>query len=121
MDISTYDFVGFLQPVAAAPAISEVKAGRAIPMKFRLGGDDGLNIHDPGAPPSAQDECPADPPITAMEPTSTAGAGSLTYEAATDTYNYVWKTETSWSGTCRTFTMTLNDGSSHDATFRFVR
>jgi lysophospholipase L1-like esterase len=121
VDISTYDFVGFLQPVAAAPAISEVKAGRAIPMKFRLGGDYGLNILAPGSPASAQVECPADTPITAMEPTSTAGAGSLTYEAATDTYNYVWKTETSWSGTCRTFTMTLNDGSSHDATFRFVR
>ena len=121
VDISTYDFVGFLQPVAAAPAISEVKAGRAIPMKFRLGGDYGLNILAPGSPASAQVECPADTPITAMEPTSTAGAGSLTYEAATDTYNYVWKTETSWSGTCRTFTMTLNDGSSHDATFRLVR
>lgn len=55
------------------------------------------------------------------KPTTTAGAGSLSYDAATDTYSHVWKTETGWAGTCRTFSMTLNDGSSHQATFRFVR
>lgn len=27
----------------------------------------------------------------------------------------------SWAGTCRTFDTTLNDGSSHQALFRFVR
>jgi hypothetical protein len=56
-----------------------------------------------------------------VETTSTAGAGTLTYDAATDAYNYVWKTESNWSGTCWTFNMTLADGSPHKATFRFVR
>jgi hypothetical protein len=36
-------------------------------------------------------------------------------------YNYVWKTEHSSAGTCRTFDMTLTDGSSHQAMFRFIR
>lgn len=56
-----------------------------------------------------------------MSGTSTAGAGTLSYDVATQTYNDVWKTEDSWAGSCRTFNMTLNDGSSHQAMFRFVR
>jgi hypothetical protein len=119
--ISSYDFTGFFQPVAAAPAISEVKAGRALPMKFTLGGDYGLSVIQAGSPTSVQVACPVNTPVSPVEPTSTAGAGTLTYDAATQRYNYVWKTQDSWAGTCRTFNMTLNDGSSHNAMFKFVR
>jgi hypothetical protein len=119
--ISSYDFAGFFQPVAAAPAISEVKAGRAVPMKFSLGGDFGLSVIQTGFPTSVRVECPANTPISVVEATSTAGAGWLSYDAGSQRYNYVWKTEDSWAGTCRTFDMTLNDGSSHQAMFRFVR
>lgn len=119
--ISSYDFAGFFQPVAAAPAISEVKAGRAVPMKFSLRGDFGLSVIQTGFPTSVRVQCPANTPISVVEATSTAGAGSLSYDAASQRYNYVWKTEDSWAGTCRTFNMTLNDGSSHQAMFRFVR
>jgi hypothetical protein len=90
-------------------------------MKFRLGGDHGLNILAANSPSPGQVGCPAGTPVTAVETTSTAGAGTLTYDAATDAYNYVWKTESNWSGTCWTFNMTLADGSPHKATFRFVR
>ena len=121
VEVSAYDFVGFLKPLAPAPAISEVKAGRAIPMKFGLGGDYGLNIMAVGSPTSVQVECPADTPVSVVEPTTAAGAGSLTYDAASGTYNYVWKTETGWSGTCRTFSMTLDDGSTYRAVFSFVK
>ena len=53
--------------------------------------------------------------------TLSQGTAPLTYDAATQRNNYVWKTQDSWAGTCRTFDMTLNDGSSHQAIFRFVR
>ena len=119
--VSKYDFTGFFQPVAAAPAISEVKAGRAIPMKFGLGGDFGLGILPAGSPTSLRVECPSSTPVVAVEPATTAGNGSLSYDAATQNYNYVWKTDPGWAGTCRTFDLTLDDGSSHKATFRFVR
>ncbi|MBT2555486.1 PxKF domain-containing protein [Arthrobacter sp. ISL-5] len=119
--ISSYDFTGFFQPVAAAPAISEVKAGRAMPMKFSFGGDYGLSIIQAGSPTSVRVECPANTPSSAVAPTSTAGAGTLNYESASQTYNYAWKTEDSWAGTCRIFNMTLNGGSSHQAMFKFVR
>lgn len=119
--ISNYTFTGFFKPVAPEPAISEVKAGRAIPMKFGLGGDFGLDVISKGSPTSVRVTCPADAPVSAVEAASTAGASSLSYDAESKTYNYVWKTETSWAGTCRTFDLTMDDGSSHRATFKFVR
>ena len=37
-----YDFGGFYPPVNPAPALNQAKAGSAIPLKFSLGGDQGL-------------------------------------------------------------------------------
>ena len=37
-------FVGFFQPVDNLPTLNVVNAGRAIPVKFGLGGDYGLSI-----------------------------------------------------------------------------
>jgi hypothetical protein len=51
--------------------------------------------------------------------TVTSGDSALTYDAATDTYTYVWKTQKSWAGTCRDFVLTLSDGSVHTASFEF--
>jgi hypothetical protein len=90
-------------------------------MKFGLGGDFGLGILPAGSPTSARVECPSSTPVVAVEATTTAGNGSLSYDAETQSYNYVWKTDAGWAGTCRTFDLTLDDGSSHKATFRFVR
>lgn len=60
-------------------------------------------------------------PVSAVEATTTASVGSLSYDAATGTYNYVWKNEASWAGTSRTFTMVLDDGTTHQVMYRFVR
>ena len=40
----TFSFTGFQSPVQNPPTLNQVNAGRAIPMKFSLGGDQGLNI-----------------------------------------------------------------------------
>ena len=39
-----YNFTGFFAPVANPPTLNAVNAGRAIPVKFDLSGDKGLNI-----------------------------------------------------------------------------
>ena len=36
-------------------------------------------------------------------------------------YTYVWKTSSAWAGTCRKFVLTLVDGTSHAALFKFVK
>src|SRR6266542_4492792 len=114
-----FDFRGFFPPVDNPPAVNVVNAGRAIPVKFSLSGDKGLNIFAAGFPVSQQIACGDGAPESEIEQTVTAGGSSLSYDAESDTYTYVWKTEKSWAGTCRQLIVRLNDGSERVAFFKF--
>lgn len=114
-----YAFTGFFQPVDNLPFVNSVKAGQAIPVKFSLGGNQGLNIFEPGYPKSQQIACDSTAPVDGIEETVTAGSSSLSYDASTDTYTYVWKTEKPWANTCRQLVVKLNDGTFHRANFKF--
>jgi len=113
-----YNFIGYFQPVDNLPVLNVANAGRAIPVKFSLHGNHGLDIIMPGYPNSAQVTC-GYTAEDAIEETVTAGSSSLSYNASTDQYTYVWKTEKAWTGTCRTLVIRLNDGTVHRANFKF--
>lgn len=117
--LDAYAFQGFFSPVDNAPTLNGVKAGSAVPVKFSLTGYQGMDILAAGSPSSRTVTCATTAPIDALELTSTAGNSSLSYDASSDRYNYVWKTEKTWTGTCRQLTVALNDGSVHTATFKF--
>jgi len=112
-----YPLTGFKAPVANPPEVNPVKAGQAVPIKFSLGGDRGLGIL-PSAPTSHPTGC-ASGPASALVPALAAGGSGLQYDAASDTYTWVWKTAAAWKGTCRTLTVALDDGSTHTALFGF--
>jgi hypothetical protein len=114
-----YNFSGFFQPVDNLPVVNVVNAGSAIPVKFSLNGNKGLNIFETGYPVSQQIACGSGSPVSTVEETLTAGNTSLNYESATDQYTYVWKTEKGWKGTCRQLIVRLVDGSSRSAHFQF--
>jgi CSLREA domain-containing protein len=114
-----YGFGGFLQPVDNLPALNIANAGSAIPVKFSLGGNQGLAIFAAGYPASRPIPCDASEPGTVIEETVAAGSSSLSYNAVTDQYNYVWKTDRAWRGTCRMLVVRFNDGTEHRAKFRF--
>jgi hypothetical protein len=113
-----YNFSGFFQPVDNLPAVNVANAGSSIPVKFSLSGNKGVMIFAPGAPASQPMACSGGT-LADIEQTVTAGASSLNYDAATDTYIYVWKTDKAWKGTCRQLNVKLNDGTSHIANFQF--
>ena len=113
-----YNFAGFFQPVDNLPILNIVNAGRAIPVKFSLGGDQGLDIFAPGYPASTPVTC-GTTAGDVIEQTVTAGSSSLSYDAATDQYTYVWKTEKAWAGICRTLVVKLDDGTYHQTNFQF--
>jgi hypothetical protein len=52
-----FEFSGFYQPVDNAPTVNKVNAGRAIPVKFSLGGDRGLGVLAAGSPNSIGVSC----------------------------------------------------------------
>jgi hypothetical protein len=112
-----YDFTGFFSPVNNVPTLNSVNAGRAIPVKFSLSGNKGLNIFAAGNPYSVSFNCNTNDPGVDVTETVTAGGSSLSFGG--DQYNYVWKTQSSWAGTCRQLVLTLNDGSVHVANFKF--
>jgi hypothetical protein len=45
----------------------------------------------------------------------------LSFDPATNTYTYVWKTEKAWANTCRQLIVTLKDGSVQRANFNFTK
>ncbi len=114
-----HNFSGLLQPVDPMPTLNVVNAGAAVPVKFSLSGNKGLNIFAAGYPISSPIACDANEPGAVIEETVSAGGSSLSYDAAADVYSYVWKTNKAWKGTCRILALRLTDGSSHFAKFRF--
>jgi hypothetical protein len=115
-----YNWNGFFQPIDNLPILNKAKAGSAIPVKFSLSGFQGLNIFLAGYPVSTVTTCGSTTTDT-IETTVTAGSSSLSYDATSDQYNYVWKTDKSWAGTCRTLTVKLIDGTIHQANFNFTK
>ena len=108
-----YNFSGFFQPVDNAPTMNVAKAGSAIPVKFSLGGNQGLDIFRTSYPRVTTVSCSTNAPTDAIETTVTAGSSSLQYDSTTNQYSYVWKTNSNGAGTCAQFELGLNDGSTH--------
>jgi hypothetical protein len=106
-----YEFDGFFSPLAPQPTVSTVKAGDDVPVKFSLGGYQGLDVL--AAPPAWKPGCPS----LALD--SSRAFGTLTYKASVDRYVYLWKTETSWAGSCRELVVALADGTVKRANVRF--
>jgi hypothetical protein len=116
-----YQFSGFFQPVDNPPTLNVVKAGSAVPVKFSLNGKQGLDIFKVGSPGSQRITCGTTSPVDNIEETSTAGSSSLSYDAGTDQYTYVWKTKKEWGDTCRQLIVELNDSASYIANFKFKK
>jgi len=114
-----YDWDGFFRPVDNPDVLNVAKAGRAIPVKFSLNGDQGFDIFVPGCPKSKKISCDSEILADDIIETITAGGSSLNYDDTADQYIYVWKTETAWAGTCRQLVVKLIDGTSHVANFKF--
>ena len=92
-------------------------------MKFSLSGYQGMDIFAEGYPRSRAISCDMNSELDDIEEeiTVTAGGSSLKYEATTDQYIYVWKTDKNWTGSCRRLEVKLNDGTSHFANFTFKK
>lgn len=114
-----YPFTGFFSPVENAPTTNAVKAGAAVPVKFSLGGDLGLNIFATGFPRTQLMQCDTLAPVDEISETVAAGGSSLSYEPETARYTYVWKTDSAWGGSCRELQIQLMDGEVYTTRFTF--
>ena len=119
-----YEWDGFFRPVDNPGednnVVNAAKAGRAIPVKFSLNGDQGSDIFEEGYPKPIVFKCDEQPgSVVEIDETVTAGESSLSYDATADQYIYVWKTNKLWAGLCCQLVVRLNDGKSYYANFKF--
>ena len=115
-----YNFQGFFGSVKNPPVINKINSASTVTFSFSLAGNYGLNIFPGGSPSSVEIDCNSLAPNGAAEPALPGGGGNgLSYSALTDRYTYRWRTQGDWAvGSCREFTMLLNDGTIHRALFR---
>ena len=116
--VETLPFAGFASPVSNPPALNSAQAGRTIPVKFTLTGANAplTAVLAAGYPQSAPVSCTApDMTLTSGTPTDQISSGS---PPPSDSFNYTWKTDPSWSG-CRELIVALVDGTYHRAVFQF--
>jgi len=114
-----FNWTGFFPPVDNPPVLNGLKAGSAVPIKFSLGGNKGLSIFASGYPQSKQVACDTGAALDDIDATETAGNSRLSYDPVTGVYNYIWKTEKAWVGTCRQLVVKLIDGKEHISIFKF--
>src|SRR5690606_14541374 len=119
------------QNQAAQPALNQLDAGSAAPLRFDLGSNLGREILAPNslAPYSRQVDCTTltvpsvNPPFVTPRATPVAATPPGNRPPLTVTgngrYQYVWKTDPSWAGTCREFVLTLDGGHQYRAYFQF--
>lgn len=117
--LNGFSFNGFFPPVENPPVVNRVKAGQAIPLKFSLGGDFGLDIFADGFPASVEVACDSGDPISDIAAIDGPGQSGLSYDPDADRYTFVWKSEKGWADQCRLLVLRLSDGSEQTATFKF--
>jgi photosystem II stability/assembly factor-like uncharacterized protein len=115
-----YTWNGFFAPIRnEGSGLNLVHAGDLIKLGFSLHGNFGLSILADGSPSSVPITCPPDSVFLvagAHEGTPTG----LFYGANSSHYSYGWQTDSAWAGTCRRFSLSLNDGTpAHTAVFMF--
>lgn len=109
-----YTFSGFDSPVSESGSIEDAKAGEAIPLKFSLQGNMGLNVV--AATTWQAVSCSDWSGLAA----GTTGQGRLSYNASNDRYLDLLATDPSWKGSCRTVTLELADGTHQTVRVQFT-
>ncbi len=112
------EFTGFFLPVHNLPVVNGVAAGQIVPVSFSVEGAGGAPVLQPGSPSSTEVSCNGAGPVKMIKATLSNGTGGL--QSVGNQYTYMWKSSTSWAGTCRKLVVTLVDGSTHEALFRFT-
>jgi hypothetical protein len=115
-----FAFSRFLAPIDNAPVVNVARAGRAIPVEFTLGGDQGLAIFRSGYPRFVSEPRTAAVQQDAVDETTESPSG-LSYDPVTAQYTYVWRTGTARAGRCGRLELGLVDGSDRYALVRFVK
>ena len=108
----------FAAPVDAG-MVNKAKAGQTVPFKFTVTDVSGTPITDLTTLTTTATAytCESGQPTDAIEEYSAGGSGLQNF--GDGSYQFNFKTQKSWAGTCRTLGIELGDGVKHTAKFQF--
>jgi hypothetical protein len=114
-----YAFGGFQQPVDEGGVLNVVKAGRAVPLKWRLTDAAGAPVTSLAtATVTVQGlDCAAGTTADLVEETVAGGSGLQ--NLGEGYYQLNWKTPSSYANSCKTLRLDLGEGFAHTAMFKF--
>jgi glycosidase len=114
-----YTFSGFFSPVVNQPTVNVMAAGVAVPVRFSLGGDQGMDILATNFPKARAVSCDTGAPTHDVDETIPGGVSGLSYDTSTGQYTYLWRTNKGWTGACRELTFRFTDGTDQVLRFQF--
>ena len=117
----TSDFIGFSQPIDNAPVVNRLKAGQAIPVKWRLLTNTGAPITNLSSATITVTtlDCALGTTIDQVEEV-VAGSSGLQNQG-NGNYQLNWQSPKSYAGSCKTLHLNVHDGVTHDARFQFTK
>lgn len=118
---SLYTFIGFKPPVHNYPTVNRAIAGRIIPIRWSIKDINGNYIGglDTIASYGYSEPISCDGPVSDISEYSNDNPVILWYSKLLRQFILISRTEKSWKGSCRMFTLNLNDGTTHQAIFQF--
>jgi hypothetical protein len=119
--VKTWHFAGFSTPVDNAPVVNVGKAGRGVPLRWRLLDSTGRPVTNLATARLTVTSlsCATGTSVDQLEE-STAGASGL-LNLGNGSYQINWLTPSSYAQSCKTLHLDLGEGVTRNALFRFER
>jgi hypothetical protein len=117
----TYVFDGFFQPVDNGGTLNVVKAGRAIPLKWRLTDASGAPVLDLASATISVQSLNCSSGMTEDLVEESLAGGSGLQNLGDGYYQLNWKSSASYAGSCKTLRLDLGEGIFRTALFRFTK
>jgi PKD domain len=119
--VAAWDFVGFTSPVDNLPVLNKVKAGQAIPLKWRLLDASGAPVTSlVAAGINAKGlDCDLGTTVDLVEEVTSGGSGLQ--NLGDGYYQLNWKSPKAYAGSCKVLHLDIGDGVQHDAYFKFAK
>ena len=116
-----YTFQGFAAPVDNNGTLNVAKAGKTIPLKWRLVDANGAGVTTLASVTATAADLPCGLVATADAVEEYSAGSSGLQNLGDGYYQYNWKAPASYANSCKTLMLDLGDGSPRTAAFQFTK
>jgi hypothetical protein len=117
----SWDYDGFLHPVDNPPVVNVVKAGRGIPLRWRLLDTNGAPITDLSRATVTTAPIACQSGVRSDDIESTVQRAARLRHLGQGNYRLDWMSDRKFARTCRELVLDIGDGVTHRAVFRFIK